>query len=115
MTCSGSSHSSAAATGGAMCFARRFHQRVGGERRVPHRRDAGLAIGFVVLDDEKLVDRGEDLDHLGIRPRSAERIEHHRRIGHGRIDRAEPVLAVQALGDEGDRLVDRALAQASGK
>ena len=33
-----------------------FEQRVGSQRGVPDRRNAGLAIGFVVLDDEQLVD-----------------------------------------------------------
>ena len=44
--------------------------------------------------------------------RIAERVEHHHAVGHGRVDRAQPVLAVQPLADEGDRRVDRALAQA---
>ncbi len=71
---------------------------MGGERGVPHRRDAGLAIGLVVLDHQQQVDRlardGAGGMVLGI----AEDIVHHHRIGHGRIDRAQAVLAVEALG-----------------
>ena len=34
-----------------------LQQRVQRQRRVPHRREAGLAIGLVLLDDEQLLDR----------------------------------------------------------
>ena len=39
-----------------------FEQRMHGERRVPHRRQARLAIGLVVPDDEQLVERPPRLD-----------------------------------------------------
>ena len=41
--------------------------------------------------------------------RIAQRVEHHHAVGHRRKDRAEPVLAVEPLADQGDRRVDRAL------
>ena len=88
-----------------------FQQRVRGKGGVPHRRDAGLAIGFAVFDDQQLVDRLARDGAVGIVGRHAERVEHHHRIGHGRENRAQPVLAVQALLDEGHRFVDRALAR----
>ena len=44
--------------------------------------------------------------------RIAQHVVHHRRVGHRRENRAEPVLAVEPLGDELHRLVDRALARA---
>ena len=34
--------------------------------------------------------------------RIAQRVEHHHAVGHGGVDRAEAVLAVQPFGDEGD-------------
>ena len=45
--------------------------------------------------------------------RIAERVEHHHAVGDGGVDAAEPVVAVQPLGDEGDRLVDGAVAAAA--
>ena len=41
----------------------------------------------------------------------AEHVVHHHDVGHRRIDRAHAVLAVQPLLGEGERRVDRALAQ----
>ncbi|TPV99644.1 MAG: hypothetical protein USCAAHI_00918 [Beijerinckiaceae bacterium] len=93
-------------------FPASFHQRVRGERRVPHRRDAGLAVSLVLVDNEQLVDRTHHLDHLGVLPSVAQRIEHHRRIRHCGVDRAEPILAVQSLFDECNCLINRPLAQA---
>ena len=43
--------------------------------------------------------------------RVAERVEHQDRVRHCRIDRAEAVLAIEALGDESRGGVDRAAAQ----
>ena len=37
----------------------------------------------------------------------AEAIEHHHRVGHRRENAAEPVLAIEPLGDKGHRLLDR--------
>ena len=47
--------------------------------------------------------------------RVAQHIKHHHRIGHGREDRAEPILAIEPRGHERDRRIDGALAQALGK
>ncbi len=41
----------------------------------------------------------------------AQSIEHHHRIGHRRVDRAEPVLAIEPLADEGDGEIERALTE----
>ena len=80
-----------------------LEQRVGDERRVPHRRHAGLAIGLVVLDDEQLVERGaRDGAIADGRADSRARRTSSRELAIAGIDRAEPVLAVQPLGDEGD-------------
>ena len=88
-----------------------LQQRVGGERGVPHRRDAGLAIGFAGFDDQQLVDRLARDGALGIVRRHAERVEHHHRIGHGGENRAQPVFAIEALAHEGGGLVDGAFAR----
>ena len=45
--------------------------------------------------------------------RIAEAVEHHHAVGHGGIDRAEPVFAVQPLGDERHASLDGALRAAS--
>ena len=48
--------------------------------------------------------------------RIAQRIEHHHAVGHGRKNRAEPVLAVEPLGHPGHRARrSRAAARPSGK
>ena len=69
-----------------------FEQRVGGERGVPDRRQAGLAIGLVLADDEEPLDRLTRRDEMGMIGRVAERVEHQHRVRHRRIDRAEAVL-----------------------
>ncbi len=51
----------------------------------------------------------------GIVLRHAEAIEHHHRVGHRRINAAEPVLAIEPLAHEGDGGVDRALPPALGE
>ena len=78
------------------------------KRRVPHRRDAGLAIGLVLLDHQQFLDRSPRRPDLRIVAGVSERVEHQQRIHHRRKNRAEPVLSIQPLGDEGDGLVDRA-------
>ena len=80
-----------------------------GEPGVPDRRDAGLAIGLVLLDDEELLHRLSRNGALRVDRRIAEHVVHHHAVGHRRKDRAEAVLAVEALADEGDRAVDGAL------
>ncbi len=82
-----------------------LHQRVAGERAVPHRREAGLAVAVLAVEDEQLADRSGGGGAIGMIRRISQAIEHHQRVRHRREDAAEPVLAVEPLGDEGDRLV----------
>ena len=71
-----------------------------GKRGVPDRREAGLAIGLVLADDEQLLDRPARRDETRIVRRIAERVIHQHRVRHGGIDRAKAVLAIEALGHE---------------
>ena len=89
-----------------------LEQRMTGQRRVPDRRHARLAIGLVVVNDQQPVDRAAR--DRGVR-RVAEHVVHQRRIRHCGEDRPETVLAIETLGDEIDGPVDGALAQAFGK
>ena len=96
----------AASPGRAPRRARRLARRVSirawrDQRGVPHRRDAGLAVGLVVLDRPAASrPTARAMARCGMVRRIAERVVHHHAVGHGRIDRAQPVLAVQPLGDE---------------
>ena len=110
-TWSGTSQSRPAFAAALALIAAGFQHRVRGQRGVPDRRDAGLAIGLVVLDHQQLVDRPPRDGAVGMVVRIAERVVHHHAVGHRRIDRAEPVFAVQPLLDEVDRGLDRALAR----
>ena len=84
-------------------FAAGLRQRVAGQRGVPHRRDAGLAIGLVLADHQQLVDAPAG-DRARRKIRSlAERLIHHDDVGHRRIDRAHAVFAVQPLFGESER------------
>ena len=47
--------------------------------------------------------------------RITQHIEHHDGVGHCRENRAEAVLAIEPLGDERHRTIDRAPAQRFGK
>ena len=91
------------------------HKGVAHQPGIPDRRYAGLAVGLVSLDDQKLFDRGAPGDDQWMIARIAERLEHHQRIGHGRKNPADAVLAVEAFDDEGDRFIDGALACALGE
>ena len=65
-----------------------FDQGMAGQRGVPHRRNAGLAIGLVLADHQKLV---EPLSRHGARRiirALAEHLVHHHDIGHRRVNRA---------------------------
>ncbi len=88
-----------------------FEQRVRHERGVPDRRQTRLAICFVILDDEQLVDRLASNRAIRVIGGITEHVVHHHRVRHGRENRAEPVFAVQAFIDEGHRLAHRALAR----
>ncbi len=76
------------------------------ERRVPDRRQARLAIGFVPANDKQPLDRSARGDEMGMVGRVAERVEHQHRVRHGGIDCAETVLAVEPLRHESHGGVD---------
>ena len=90
-------------------------QGVGGQGGVPHRREARLAIGFVVLDDQELLYCGAGCGAAGILRPNAQRVVHHHRIGHGRKDGAKTILPIEALVHEGASLVYCALVRGTGK
>ena len=92
-------------------FAPRFKQRVGGERRVPHRRQTRLAIGLILANDEQLLDRPARSDEMRMVRRIAERVIHQDCVRHGGIDRAETVFAIESLGHESLSRGDGAAAQ----
>ena len=87
-------------------FSTRFHQRVTGQRGVPHWRDAGLAIGLVFADHQKIVERSACGGARRIVRGFAQHFVHHHGVGHRRIDRTQAVIAVQSLFDERDRGID---------
>ena len=97
--------------GGHCLLGAHLHHGVGDERGVPDRRDAGLAVGLVLADHQKLVDRATGDGAMGMLRRIAQRVIHHHGIRHGGVDRAQPVLAVQALRHEGRAALDGAAAQ----
>ena len=97
-TCFGSSHCSALAHPRQRLAVAGLQQRMAGEPGVPDRRDAGLAIGLVGMHDQQLLDRAARDRPLRMIRRIAQRVEHHHAVRHRRIDRAEPVLAVEPLG-----------------
>jgi hypothetical protein len=88
----------------------RFQQRMAHQRRVPHGRQAGLAIRFVAAVDEQAVDGAPGDAGL----RCAEQVEHLHGIDHGREDAAQAVFAVQARPHERGRLLERMPAHARG-
>ena len=96
---------------GLIDLAARFHHRMRGERGIPHRGDAGLAISLLLADHEEVLDRlARDRARrmiLGI----AEQVEHHHAVRHRRVDRAEPVLAVEPFDHPIFAGLDRAFAQ----
>ena len=96
-------------------FVANFEQGMGGKSGVPHRRQAGLAIGFVLLDHQELFDRGARNRRVRMILRISKHVVHHDAVGHGRENRAQSILAVQPLGHELDRLVDGLAPQALGK
>ena len=96
-------------------FTSRFKQRMGGERRVPHRRQTRLAIGLVLADDEQFLDRPARSDEMRMVRRIAERVVHQHGVRHGGIDRAEAFFAIKALGHESLGGADGAAAQGSRK
>ncbi len=81
---------------------------------VPHRRDARLAIGFVFLDDQQLFHRQAGNRAVGMLGRIAQHIIHHHAVGHGGINRPQPIFAVQPFGGPGAAFFDGALARPLG-
>ena len=85
-----------------------FGHRHAGQAGVPDRRDAGLHVGALAVVDDQLADRQPGQRRVRVGRLVAEGGEHHHAVGHGGVDGAQPVLAVQPLGDEGHRLLDGA-------
>ena len=68
-----------------------------------------------MLDDQQLFQRSPGRGAVGVVLGIAQSVIHHHRIGHGREDRPQAVLTVQALVHEGLGLGDGALAGCLGK
>ena len=81
------------------------------KRGVPDRRHAGLAIGLIRFDDEQAFDRLPRRDKMWMFGWIAQCVKHQDGVRHRRIDGAETVDSVEALGDEGDGRLDRAAAR----
>ena len=64
-----------------------FQQGMTGEPGIPNRRHAGLAIGFVIVDDQELLDRVARNPPPRLGFAIAERVEHHDAVRHGRENR----------------------------
>src|SRR5262249_53931251 len=90
-----------------------LEQAMTGERGVPDRRNARLAIDLVLVHREKLVDGSTRGRALGMMLRITERVEHHHAVRHRRKNRAQTVFAVETLRHPSDRAVARALPQAA--
>src|SRR5258708_13186868 len=60
---------------------------------------------------EQLFDRLARDRALRMMLRITERVEHHDAVRHGWKNRAQPMLAIETLGDPGHRALHRALAQ----
>ena len=100
---------------GRRALAADFQQRVANQAGVPDRRDAGLAIGLVLVHGQKLLDGFARDGALRMVFRIAEHVEHHHAVGHGGENRAQAVLAVEPLGHPGDGAIESALPRAFGK
>jgi hypothetical protein len=86
-----------------------------GQPGVPHRRETRLAVGTVRLHHEQLAHRRPGGDRVGVVRPEAERVEHHHRVRHRRVDAAQPVLAVQPLADERHGALDGTLPDTAGQ
>src|SRR5262249_7972232 len=79
-----------------------FEQGMRDKRRVPDRREAGLAVGALwILEHEKLLHRLARGDDVGMIRRVAEAVIHHDGIGHGGGGGAAAVRAAQSLPGPG--------------
>ena len=90
-------------------------ESVAGEGGVPDRRQAGLHPGAIRLAHDEFPERPPGDGGTRVVRRNAQRVEHHRGVGHGGVDAAEPVLAVEPLGHEGDGPADGAPAEGARK
>ena len=92
-----------------------FHDGMAGERGVPDRGQARLAVGPVVADHQQLADGAPGGRRVRVVRWVAERVEHHHAVGHRRVDGAEPIVAIQPLYRERDGRVQGALVGGGGK
>ena len=78
-----------------------LEQRMRHEGSVPDWREAGLDIGFTIrpLTDE-FFDGGPGGCHARVALGHTHDVIHENGIGHGGVDRAQPILAIEPLGDE---------------
>src|SRR5207244_13567558 len=74
-----------------------FEQGVTGERGIPNRRDARLAIALVLVHDQELLDRLACDRPLGMVFPIAKRVKHHHAVRHRRENGAETILIVEVL------------------
>ncbi len=92
-----------------------LEQAVQGETCIPHRGQAGLAIGLVGPHDQQPVDGPARRDHVRMLRRIAERSKRHQGIRHRREDSAETILSVQPLSNKRHGLVRRMALQRLGQ
>src|SRR6185295_1484160 len=85
-----------------------FEQGMTSEPGVPDRRYARLAIALTLVHHQQLLDRRPRDSALRMMLRIAQRVEHHHAVRHRRKDRAETVIAVEALTDPCLCALDRA-------
>src|SRR5262249_21369228 len=90
-----------------------LEQAMTGERGIPNRRNARLAIGLVLVHREELLDGSTRGRAFGMMLRITERVEHHHAVRHRRKNRAQTIFAVETLRHPSDRAVARALPQAT--
>src|SRR5215831_20944201 len=78
-----------------------------GQRGVPNRRQAGLAVASLSIEDEKLTNRSQCRCVVRMIGLVTQTVKHHRGICHCRENAAKTVQAIEALGDEDDSLFNR--------
>ena len=87
-----------------------LRQGVSADRRVPHRREAGLEEEAVAIIHHQVVEVAQRFHAQRIVLGEAQDIQRHHRVHHRRIDRAQPVGVVQALDHPVLGLLDGAAA-----
>ena len=78
-----------------------------GQTGVPNRRQAGLAIRPVFLDHQQLAHTLPGDRRVRMIRRIPECVEHHHAVRHRRVNRPQPIVAVQPFGDERHRFRHR--------